>query len=129
MEPIDIFEQQMKIEKAELESLTRPVRWIIEIYEFFRYRFIPRITEAPREIKWKLQRLFRGYSDADVWGLNYFIIEKIRPALKAFVKYQEEQGHSLPMDFANNPAAWLVVLKKIEYAFDYVWKDQNDVSS
>ena len=70
------------------------------------------------KIKWFVQRTFRGYSDVDAVNLTSFIVRKNIKPLKAFIRHQEERGMSLPYDFATDPAQWLLVLKKIEYAFD-----------
>jgi len=125
MESKDYFEQ-IKKEKEEWAKKPWIVRFAAGVYEFFRYRLIGRAEDLPDMIKWKYQSLTKGYSDCDIWGLNYFIINKIRDPFKEFVRYQEEHGRSLPMEFAENPVGWLEVLSKIEYAIDEVWKEEND---
>jgi hypothetical protein len=84
------------------------------------------IEEIPSEVKNTYQRLIRGYADVDVYSLNYYILNKIYKPFIAFVRYEEEHGHSLPTDFASDPAAWLVVLSKIEYALTDAYKLEND---
>ena len=49
------------------------------------------------------------------------------------MEYETEHGMLLPKDFKTDPAAWLEVLRGIEYAFDELYKeysgelgDQND---
>lgn len=81
------------------------------------------------KIKYFIQRIFRGYSDEDIYDLEYFIVKKIRKPLKAFVKHQEEKGYTLPRDFSKDPAAWLIILKKMEFAFDQRWKEETDLNS
>ena len=114
------------------EELDKRKKWpwyvlfTVEFYEFLRYRLITTIQDLPDTIKWKYQSLTKGYSDPDLWNLNYFIVNKVRQPLKDFVRYQEEHGHSLPMDFAEHPAEWLVVLAKMEYAFDATWREEHE---
>ena len=42
------------------------------------------------------QRIFRGYSNTDLWGLDYYIAKRILPALKAFRKAKK---YGYPNDF------------------------------
>ena len=103
------------------------IRYPIDIYEFVWYGWLNRFWYfLSRTCKWKIQEWVRGYSDADLWNLNYFIIKKVRKPLNAFVKHQEERGMSLPSDFEKDPAAWLVVLGKMRYSFDQSWLNEND---
>ncbi len=103
-----------EIEKSFIKSFMRDAR-----------RFLYRLGEIPTNLKWKWQRLVYGYSDCDVCGLNSFILEKVYPPLKEYVKYQTEKGMSTPQEFAKDPAAWLNVLREIEYAFDEIYKDDE----
>lgn len=84
------------------------------------------ITELPDNTKTLFQRVFRGYADRDVYNLNFFILKKIYKPFIAFIRYQEEKGKSLPMEFASDPAAWLVVLSKIEYSLTEAYKTEFD---
>ena len=34
-----------------------------------------KIRLLPREIKWKIQRIKHGYSDCDVWGFDYYLLD------------------------------------------------------
>lgn len=106
-------------ERIERESKVWYERMSLNFGEFLWYRVILRINDLPREIKWKLQEWTRGYSDCDIWNLNNFIVRKVRVPFKKFVKFYEERGNSFPNEFENNPAEWLVILKKIEYSFDH----------
>ena len=75
-------------------------------------------------LKHNWQRFTRGYSDYDIKNVNSFIIEKLQPVIKAYVTYEAEKGHSLPTEFASDPAAWLNILRDIEYAFDWMYKEE-----
>ena len=106
------------------------IEWFNDNIYYPIYRFIidPEYWYEDK-IKWPLQRLFRGYGDNDLWSLDSFIVEKITPALKAFVKYQKEHGHGCSMDLydkeneGNECAKWLEVLSKIELSFDLMWAE------
>ena len=123
------FVKQWDAERAEHAAKPWYIRKPIDIKDYLWYRVIRRIPDIPREIKWKWQTLTKGYCDCDLWGLDHFIVDKVRAPLKEFIRYQEEKGHSLPNEFGNDPAGWLVVLKKIEFSFDYMWKDDHDMDS
>ena len=124
----DFFEH-LKKEKEEFAKKPLLERVFLNTVEFIWYRVILRIKDWPQEIKWKYQGIVRGYSDADLWDLNNFILRKSYKPLKAFIKNYEEFGMSLPNEFATDPAAWLLILKKMEFAFDSYWSDEYDVEN
>lgn len=76
----------------------------------------------------KYHLLTRGYTECDIYNVNYFVINKVRKVLKAYVRYEERHGFSLPRDFESDPAGWLIVLQNIEFSFDHEWKEENDIS-
>lgn len=116
-------------EKAEFAAKPWFYRWSVRFGEMIWYRIILRIPDLPREFLWKWQECTRGYSDCDIWSLDGYILRKVRQPFKDFYKYQSEHGHSLPFEFQTDPAAWLVVLSKIEYAFDETWKEDFDINN
>ena len=95
-----------------------------KVYYFFYRRFLD-VIGIPRSVKWWLQRLIGGYDERDIYDLHWYIVRKLRPVIKDFVKYQCEHGHSLPLDFSTNPAGWLEVLQKIEYSFDMACSEES----
>ena len=112
------------------------IEWLFDRFGFYGpvYRFlIDPVWKYKEWVKFPLQRLSRGYDDSDLWGVNTFITEKIRPALKAFVKNQKEYGAGCPADlFDNGKQAegkechkWIETLEKIELAFDLMWEDDR----
>lgn len=119
--------QKMMDEEDRIER-ARPwyVRIPKKVFNFVWYRMILNFPSVMRDLKWKYQRMIRGYSECDVWNLSHFIIEKIHDPFIKFIRYEEEHGNSLPMDFASDPAAWLVVLSKIEYSIEHAWREDND---
>jgi hypothetical protein len=116
----------IKAERARRDAQPWYIKIPVNVGEYLWYRVIRRIPEIPDEIKWKWQTLTKGYCDCDLWGLDHFIVEKIRAPLKEFIRYQEERGHGVPTDFANDSAGWLAVLKKIEFAFDESYAEEHD---
>lgn len=100
------------------------IRMFLSVKDFIWYSLILRIKYWPDQVKWKIQEIFYGYADPDVWNLNSFIIGKTYAPLKEFVQNYEEHGMSLPDEFATDPGTWLNILKKIELAFDSVWDDE-----
>jgi len=87
-----------------------------------------------REIKWFLQSIFRGYSDADLRSLDYFIIRKIRPAFKAYAKMAGKgtcpgfmcfvKGKQIPVE--EGCKKWNKTIKEIEESMDLMWSDFNN---
>ena len=128
---IDIKKIHSIIEKLEEEEKKRkdlpfPLRTILNIKDFIWYKIILNIPNVPNILKWKVQRIIKGYSDYDIYNLNSFIFNKTYKPLKIFIKHYEEHGMSLPSEFASDPGTWLLILKKIEFAFDAHWADEND---
>ena len=99
----------------------------LNVGESLWYGVILQIKDLPQKIKWKYQSITRGYSDADVWGLNHFIVNTLREPFHKFYLYETENGKSLPPEFATDPAGWLVVLSKIDYAFEHEWREDNEL--
>lgn len=84
------------------------------------------LNDIKNEVKWFFQRVTRGYDDRAMWDLGGYILNHAYKPFKAFVKKYEEEGLSLPHDFVTDPAAWLLVLQKIEFSFDYYWNSLHD---
>lgn len=81
-----------------------------------------------KTIKNKIQRIIKGHSDEDVNNLSQFVIDLMREPLKKLVKFEAEHGNpnSLPEEFKTDPAMWLLILRKIEYAFDHEYLNEHD---
>jgi len=80
-------------------------------------------------LKYPLQRLFKGYCDKDLWGLDTYMARRILPALKAFRK-KKICGH--PHEF-KNMKEWLKTIDKMIFALDNLdsddtkkWKDVKE---
>ena len=46
------------------------------------------LESRPREIKWFLQRGFRGYADCDTWDFDDYLIDVINGGLKRLQKHK-----------------------------------------
>lgn len=73
-----------------------------------------KIKETPRNIKWFFQEIFRGYSDCDLWSLDYFICKKIIKPLKHFRK-SEKHGHPAGL---KNMKEWNTILDKMIFSIE-----------
>ena len=124
------FEHFKKMRDEQEARLALPwyKRIPLNIFDFVLYRIMYRIPDWRRQAWYKCQELVYGYSDSDIWNLNDYIVRKVYFPLKEFVYNYEQQGMSLPSAFETDPAAWLLTLKKIEYAFDRVWEDERGLS-
>lgn len=68
------------------------------------YRLFDFIKDTPKEIKWFLQRGFRGYSDRDVWAMDIWFENTIIPMLEQLQKTK----HGYPMDMTEQQ--WNITL-------------------
>lgn len=122
------FKAHLEAEQAERDIKVWYKKYFLNFLDFIWYRVFLRAVEWPYEIKCKYQEWTKGYADRDVWGLNNYIINKVRAPLKEFVRYQAEEGFSLPNEFETDPAAWLEILQKIEFAFNHEWSLINETN-
>lgn len=109
-------------EEKILEEKEYKRRWYKTAF-WFVVREFPHI---PLYIKWKFQRLFRGYSDCDLWGLPEHFSKFLLKRLKAFRKMEK---HGVPGclvqsekngDIDEAAEKWNTIIDKMIYAFDYV---------
>lgn len=98
-------------------------RWWNNTKDLVEDKIVDPIKFYYQSFEYKCDQINKGYSNEDVFDLDIFIVEKIRNPFKAYVRYQEEHGKTLPKDFKTNPSGWLEVLSKIEYAFDAYQED------
>ena len=122
----DAWLKSFETERKTLKwKLTRPYWITIRI-----------IKETPWEIKYFFQRIFRGYSDRDLWCPSYVIAKKSLLLLKAYRKmerqgtpcgmFDEEYLNSGVCDDEKDKAAsdkWDDILDKMIYAMTYVVND------
>jgi len=102
------------------------IRVPLNTMEFIWYRIILSVPDFPRKGRLLWQRVFRGYDDNDVYNINSFVIDKVHAPFKKYVTYQNEHGKSLPLEFAEDPQAWLIILNKMWYAIDDYWKTDHE---
>jgi hypothetical protein len=129
--------------KGEEEELTLAEKWndfCFKIMPFWLFDLFFH-SHPIKEVKYFFQRFNKGYCDRDLWNLNDYLTEKIRPALKAFAKEaRNEEIHGYPSSCicseedkktckCDKECAtyedWVNILNKIEEAFDLLWEDDN----
>lgn len=87
---------------------------------------------------WWVQRLFRGYSDCDIWGLNTHLAELLIPRLKALRNLPPHgfpsslEGHSIVVsesdeEWEKGYQEWLEILDKMIVAFELFLLDGDDL--
>jgi hypothetical protein len=84
-----------------------------------------------RRIKWTIQKLFRGYSDCDLWGLTEHIAEFMVKRLKAFRKmhkngtpiFEGESIDDVEKDDTDRVEKWNGIIDSMIFAFDFILKD------
>jgi hypothetical protein len=74
-----------------------------------------------RNTVWHDQKIVRGYSDPDIWGLNECLTRFILPRLIAF---RDQNFHGVPLG-VESEEEWKEVLDKIILAFDLMRKDDE----
>ena len=68
-----------------------------------------------RQCKWFFQRVFRGYSDDELWNLDYTIAKWILPRLKAFKK----DNIGWPVHF-DSFTEWTKTIDEMIWSFDFI---------
>lgn len=84
------------------------------------YRIVDFIKYIPKNIKWFIQRGIRGYSDQDIWGMDYWFIETIIPMLKQL----KNTKHGYPCNMTEEQ--WEKELDNMIYYFEEI--DENKCS-
>jgi hypothetical protein len=85
------FKAMMKDIKRREENPTW-VEWIQYRVWYPLYRKWLWITELPAEIKWFIQRGRKGYSERDVWSLDYYIATWLPKALRELKRSGRKYG-------------------------------------
>lgn len=69
------------------------------------------------QIKWKIQRANRGFSDKDLWNFDYFLSKTISSGISEMLdKFPKERSEILNLD-------------EIKYGFDlYNYCEENDAT-
>ena len=79
-----------------------------------------------RRIKWAWQRVWRGWDDTTVWGIDYWLIETIPPMLEQLRKHKSYPGVLITEEIEKLPQAeidaicekeWNVILDTIIAGF------------
>ncbi len=108
----------------------------MKIHEFIWYRIIVKITDVPRQIKWFLQRVFRGYDDTYLWGFCSSFVKEIYPKFKAFCAMEkhglascyfenpEKVGHT-DEDFEKAFENYNAIMNEILFAFEWILYDEE----
>lgn len=77
-----------------------------------------------RNIKWFIQRVFRGYSDYDLTGYDQFACKKILPSLKAWVAHERCGYPESAGTFEN----WNKILEEIVWAVEETATSKNELA-
>ena len=85
---------------------------------------IRNIPQLFRNIKYAYQRITRGYSDADVWSLDYFISELLYGALNQLA----DEGYTWNNEKFNTPEEWKAYLKDMANHFNNCLIDNSEKS-
>ena len=81
---------------------------------------IYKIKDGLKHLKWKIQKIFRGYSDIEMWNLDDTISKWIVPKLKEFKKIT--QGHPASLDTFEE---WQDMLDEMIFGFEWPMNETN----
>jgi len=92
---------------------------LFTVWYFIERNFINRFRwyRIKRFIKYSFQRVFRGWSDRDLWSLDFTIAKFTLPRLKRFKK----RMIGIPMDFTKEE--WGEILDMMIYAMESIAQD------
>ncbi len=92
------------------------------IYSIFRYPFNQHgAGDYWRKVKWGFQRMFRGYDDTAVWGLNGYLTDIIHPVLKRIKEFKAGHPASITSE------EWDKILDELIWTFEYLYNDDHMV--
>lgn len=80
-----------------------------------------KIREAKDRVKWRLQRVFRGYADIDVWDFDHRLMELVA----RHVKVLRKTCHGYPSTVKEQE--WDQILDDIVFAAEMYTSDVGDV--
>lgn len=84
------------------------------------FSLVGKDDKKKRRLKYKKQRIKRGFDDSELWSLTDTICNFIIPRLKRFIKVT----YAHPGQF-NNMEEWIEKLNKILLAFETITKDNG----
>ena len=100
-------------------------KWYIKPYSFWSFfRFLPKNIKYffTRYLKYRRQRIRRGFADCDVWNLDDYILKVLADGLREFVK----QTNCYPDNLFPTFEAWRDHLTLIADDLDWIKVDATD---
>lgn len=85
-------------------------------YMFYRIKY--KLQSFPKEVKWFFQKLFRGYSDVEIWNLETSLS---RPILKKLKAFKNSNRHGYPKDLT--PELWESILDEMINGFTFLYEE------
>jgi len=86
-------------------------------------RLIYRIANWIDSAKWFLQRMFRGYSDIDIWNLDNYIEKSVLPKLKIF-RENTQAYPSIPGE-CESFEEWQAILDDMIFGIEFGLNDDD----
>lgn len=83
-----------------------------DIWWWIRFGIKNKIVEFPREVKYFIQRGKNGFSQRDIWGLDYYLARTISSGVDKLI----QEVHCYPGNL-KNIKQWKLILKKISKIF------------
>jgi hypothetical protein len=113
--------------EEEFKKNHKVLGFLMDSWVFLRYRLPRIIRNSPKEVKWGWQRARRGYSDADAWSLDWYLIKILPPMLKKL----RDDNYGCPSTLCGKGVddgmkQWKKILDNILYTFDTAAKVLDD---
>jgi hypothetical protein len=125
MEKYNLEEAKAKLSKK-IENWT----WKDQAFWWVRYGIWEKITDLKWRVPNALQRMWRGWGNADTWSFDYYLAQVIRDG----VKHLRANQHGIPSGICKTYTAedqaikeWDIVLDKIIIAFDLACRNIDDL--
>lgn len=100
-------------------------KWYIKPYSFWSFfRFLPKNIKYffTRYLKYRRQRIQRGFADCDTWNLDEYFIKLMADGLREYVK----QTNGYPSQSFNTFEDWCAHLTSIADDLDWIRVESTD---
>ena len=103
----------------EIDELFKTTKWDTVMHWVW-WKWVYLLVELPREIKWFCQRGVRGYSDRDMWSMDFYLADIIPKMLRKFKSGLTGCPGQLAIHskVEEGMKKWEEILDKIIFAFE-----------
>jgi hypothetical protein len=114
---MDLKEYQRKLEARRW--------WHWDSLRWIPYRCWMRAKDTYYEIKWGLQRMFRGYDDTALWSLDSYLTPIVLPVLKEMRQHCYGLPHNEATVTSFTEEEWNATLDRMIFSFQYMYDEDH----